>query len=204
MPRLLLVRHGNTDLNTARMFVGHSDVELNDAGYRQAERLRERLAEEKIDLIYSSDLRRALATAEIISTKHKASIIACPELREINYGRLERLTFEEINCLYPAVAELCINWNPQLKFPDGESFDEFKERVGKFLGRLKNHTPEQTILVVAHGGPLRLILCCLLGIDLWHSRQIRIDLASLSIVDEYPEIAIVSLLNDTSHLRLGS
>lgn len=201
MTRLLLVRHGDTEFNSARRFQGHSDIELSTAGYRQAERLRDRLAAEKIDVIYSSDLRRAVATAELISSRHKAGIITCPELREINYGRLEGLTFEEISRFYPEVADWCVNWSPQLKFPSGESFDELKERVTRFLSRLKKHTMEQTMLIVTHGGPLRLLLCYLLELDLWHWRQFQINVASLSIVETYPEIAVISLLNDTSHLR---
>ncbi len=201
MSKLLLARHGDTRLNSARMFVGHTDAELSALGRRQVKRLRDRLAAERVDVIYSSDLKRAVATAETIASRHHLDVITCPELREINYGKVEGLTFEEIKRLYPEVAELCAEWNLQLEFPDGESFDEFKQRVSKFLDRLKQHTPEQTILIVAHGGPLRLMVCHLLGIELWHWRQIHIDLASLSIVDTYPEVAIISLLNDTSHLR---
>lgn len=195
------MRHGDTELNSARRFQGHSDIELNATGYRQAEKLRDRLATEKIDIIYSSDLKRALATAELISSRHKARLITCPELREINYGKIERLTFDEIKCLYPEVAELFVDRSLQLKFPDGESVGELKRRVSKFLARLKQYTAEQTVLVVSHSGPLRLMVCYLLKIDLRHWRQINIDLASLSIVDIYPEVAILSLLNDTSHLR---
>lgn len=195
-----MVRHGDTEFNSARRFQGHSDIELSVAGYRQAERLRDRLAAEKIDIIYSSDLKRALATAGVISSKHKASIITCPELREINYGKLEGLTFEEISRLYPKVADWCVNWSPQLRFPGGESFDELKERVSRFPSRLKKHTLEQTMLIVAHGGPLRLLLCYLLELDLWHWRQFQLNVGSLSIVEMYPEIAVISLLNDTSHL----
>ena len=80
------------------------------------------------------------------------------------------------------------------------SYAELKERVSEFLGRLKQHTAEQTILVVAHSGPLRLMLCCLLEIDVKHWRQFSIDLASLSIVETYPRIAVIRLLNGTSHL----
>ena len=201
MSRLLLVRHGNTELNSAQIFVGHTDVELSAVGYSQVERLRDRLSAEKIDVIYSSDLKRALVTAETIASRHQLEVIACPELREINYGNLDGLTFAEIRRLYPEVAELCADWSLQLKFPDGESVDELKQRVSRFLDRLKQHTPEQTVLIVAHGGPLRLMVCSLLGIDLWHWRQIQLDLASLSIVDTYPEVAVISLLNDASHLR---
>ena len=201
MSRLLLVRHGNTELNSAQIFVGHTDVELSAVGYSQVEKLRDRLSAEKIDVIYSSDLRRALVTAETIASRHQLAVIACPELREINYGNLDGLTFEEIRRLYPEVAELCADWSLQLKFPDGESVDELKQRVSRFLDRLKQHAPQQTVLIVAHGGPLRLMVCSLLGIDLRHWRQIHLDLASLSIVDTYPEVAVISLLNDTSHLR---
>ncbi len=201
MARLLLVRHGITEFNSARRFAGYSDVELSAAGYRQVERLRDRLVDDKIDAVYSSDLRRALVTAEVISSGHKVDIVACPELREVNYGNVEGLTFEEISRLYPEVAESIANFSLRLEFPDGESFEGFIERTSKFLDKLKRHTPSQTILIVAHGGPLRVLICRLLGIDLEHWRQFRLDNASLSIVETYPQRAIVSLLNDTAHLR---
>ena len=201
MAKLILVRHGATDLNTARMFIGHNDAELNDIGRRQAEKLRERLAAERIDVIYSSDLKRAMTTAQIVASEHALDVIACSDLREINYGAIDGLSFDEIKSRCPEVAELCVNWSPKLVFPEGESVDELSKRVSEFLCRLKHHPPEQTMLIVTHGGPLRMMLCLLLGIELWHWRQVRIDLASLSIVDIYPEIAILSLLNDTSHLK---
>jgi len=183
------------------MFVGQRDAELSALGLSQVKKLSDRLSAEKIDAIYSSDLRRAVLTAETIASKHSLDIITCPELREIDYGKFEGLTFEQITQLYPELAGLCVQWNLQLKFPDGESVEELRQRVNKFLERLKQHTTEQTILIAAHGGPLRLIICSLLGIDPRHWRQMHLDLASLSIVNLYPEIAILSLLNDTSHLK---
>ncbi len=201
MSRLLLVRHGTTEFNSTRRFAGYSDVEMSQAGYQQVEKLRDRLANEKIDAIYSSDLRRALVTAEVISSRHKADIIPCPELREINYGDCEGLTFEEIGRLYSHVAESCINFTLELKFPGGESFTEFIERTTKFVNRLENHASSQTILIVTHSGPLRVLVNYLLGIDPSHWWQIGCDNASLSIVGTYPRGAILSLLNDTSHLK---
>jgi len=201
LPKLLLARHGATELNSARIFVGQRDAELSALGQSQVKKLSGRLAAEKIDVIYSSDLRRAMVTAETIASKHKLEITTCPELREVDYGKFEGLTFEQITQLYPELAGLCLNWDLQLKFPDGESVEELKQRVNKFLGRLKHHDQEQTVLIVAHGGPLRLIICSLLGIDPRHWRQMHLDLASLSIVNIYPEVAVLSLLNDTSHLR---
>ncbi len=201
MTRLLLVRHGITESNSTRRFAGYSDVELSPDGYRQVEKLRHRLANEKIDAVYSSDLKRALVTAEVISPEHKTDIIACPELREMNYGQAEGLTFEEIKSRYPELAELITNFDLRLEFPDGEGFHGFIERVVRFLDRLEKHEPSETILVVSHSGALRTLVCHLLGIDQNHWRQIRLDNASLSIVDTYPQGAIISLLNDASHLR---
>ena len=200
MSKLLLVRHGDTVLNSAERLWGETDVELGTVGLRQAERLRDRLAAQRIDVIYSSNLQRALATAKTIASRHQLKVITCPELREINFGKFEGLTFQEIRQLYPEIAELWTNWSPQLEFPGGESVDELNTRVTRFLDRLKKHTPEETILIVAHSAPLRLIICHLLGIELWRWRQFRLGLASLSIVETYPQGAIVSLLNDTSHL----
>ena len=201
MARVLLARHGETDLNSARMFVGHNDVELSPLGRRQVERLRDRLAEEKIDVVYSSDLRRALMTAETIASRHRVEVIICPELREINYGKVDGVTFDDISRLYPDVAEMCVEWSLRLKFPGGESVAGLRKRLALFLGRLKEHAPEQTVLVVAHGGPLRIMICSLLGIHVCHWRQVQIDLASLSMVEQYPDVALIRLLNDTSHLK---
>ncbi len=200
MSRLLLVRHGDTELNSAERYWGQTDVELSTAGFRQAERLRDRLATEKIDTIYSSDLQRASLTAKIIASRHQLDIITCAELREINFGELEGLTFDEISRLYPEVTKLWVERSPELKYPGGESIDGFTKRVSKFLGRLENHAPEQTILIVAHSGVLRTLVCQLLGIGLGYRWQFRLDLASLSIIETYPQGAILSLLNDVSHL----
>ena len=196
------MRHGVTEFNSSRRYAGHRDVGLSLVGYQQAGRLRGRLVDDKIDAVYSSDLRRALVTAEVISAGHKVDIVTRPELREVNYGNVEGLTFEEISRLYPEVAESLTNFSLRLNFPGGEGFEGFIERTSKFLDKLKRHTPSQTILIVSHGGPLRVLVCCLLGIDLGHWWQIRLNNASLSIVETSPRGAIISLLNDTAHLRV--
>lgn len=201
MTRLLLVRHGITEANSTRRFCGHSDVELSEAGYQQAEKLRDRLVTEKIDAVYSSDLKRAVATAEVISSGRKMDIVTCPELREMNYGEAEGLTFQEIGQLYPEVAGSIRNFNLQLEFPGGENFEAFIERTSKFLDRLDKYEPSHTILIVSHNGPLKVLVSHLLGIEHTHWWQIRCDNASLSIVETYPRGAIISLLNGVSHLK---
>lgn len=202
MSRLLLVRHGDTKLNSAERYWGHTDVELSSSGLRQAEQLRDYLTQEKIDAAYSSDLKRASITAEIIASKHKTGLITCPELKEINFGKLEGLNFAEISRLYPEVARLWIERSPQLQYPEGESVSHFRQRIDSFItSRLKGHLPEETILIVAHSGVLRTLICRLLNLDFFTMGKIRLDLASLSIVETYDNFAVLSRLNDQSYLE---
>ena len=201
MSKLLLVRHGNTKGNSADRFWGQTDVELSAAGIKQAERLRDRLAKEKIDVIYTSRLRRASLTAQIIASCHQLGVITCPELLEINFGKVEGLTFKEIGQLYPELVKAWPTRDLTFRYPEGESLGDLNNRVTKFLDRLEKHTPEETILIVAHSGILRLLICHLLRIEPLNSRKFRTDLASLSILGIYPQGAILNLLNDVSHLR---
>ncbi|MBA7686937.1 Phosphoserine phosphatase 1 [subsurface metagenome] len=201
MSKLLLVRHGNTKGNSAERFWGQTDVELSDAGRKQVEQLRDRLADEKIDVIYTSRLRRASVSAEIIDSRHQLDVIICPELLEINFGKVEGLTFKEISQLYPELVKAWPTRDLTFRYPEGESLGDINNRVIKFLARLEKHAPEETILIVAHSGILRLLICHLLRIEPLNSRKLRTDLASLSIVETYPQGAILNLLNDVSHLR---
>ena len=202
MSRLLLARHGDTELDSAHRYWGRTDVKLSADGLRQAERLRDRLAGEKIGAVYSSDLKRALVTAETIASRHQLDVIPCADLREIDFGNIEGLTYEEVSQLYPEFfTKFWIQRVPNLRFPGGEGTDEFNSRVSKFAGRLKEHAAEETILIVAHRGPLVIIILQLLGVELQFRVQFRLDLASLSIVETYSQREALSLLNDTSHLR---
>ncbi len=201
MPRVLMARHGNTTGNSAMRFWGQTDVELSANGKSQAKRLADRLAGEKIDAVYSSQLRRAAATAEIIAARHQIEVIACPELLEINFGKVEGLSFDEIGQRYPEMVSTWSTRDPSFRFPEGESIKDLDQRVSKFPGRLEAHDIKDTVLVVAHSGVLRLLICHFLNIDIWHWRQFRTDLASLSIVETHSQGATLHLLNDISHLR---
>lgn len=201
MSRLILVRHGNTTLNSNERFWGATDVELSTEGIMQAEKLRDRLAIEKIDVAYASKLSRTRLTAEIITSKHQIDITTCVELNEINFGVIEGLTFDEISERHPDLAGVLSKRAIRPKFPGGESLDELDRRVKKFLKRLRKHQPEQTILIVSHAGTLRLMICNLLGIGLEHWRNMRLNLASISVIETYPQGAVLSLLNDISHLK---
>ena len=201
MAKLLLVRHGRTRLHQADRFWGSTDIPLGDEGIHQAELLRDRLAGEKIDVVYSSDLGRTRQTAEIVAAPREIPIQIEPAINECNFGFMEGLTYSEIIKQNPDLNDVLMGNNVDKKFPGGESLSEFDTRVKRFIPRLNDHKQKETILVVAHGGSIPLLLCHLIGIPVRHWRQLRISQASLSIVDTYPEISILSLLNDTSHLQ---
>jgi broad specificity phosphatase PhoE len=199
--KLLLVRHGDTEFNSSHKFMGHSDIDLSPEGRQQIEYLRDYLADEKIEAVYASDLLRTITTAQILTDGRRLVVTPCPELREMNYGLCEGLTFGEINQNYPEVAAQCINFTTALEFPEGETFQDFAQRTISFLDRLKARKPANTALVVSHNGPLKTLVCHFLGIDQEHWWQIRIDTASLSIIDITPRGAMLSRLNDVSYLK---
>jgi len=201
LSKILLVRHGITEYNSSYRFCGYSDIDLNENGIKQAEKLRDRLKDEKIDAIYSSDLKRAVSTAKIVSEGHNVESVEHQELREIYYGDLEGLTFEEIKKKYPEVAESITNFNLSLSFPSGENFNEFIDRTCQFLEVLNRHKQEETVLIVSHGGPMNTLICELLGIGQEHWRAFHIDNASLSVINTYPNRGVLTLFNDTSHLK---
>ena len=201
MARILLVRHAQTKLNKDDRFWGKTDLTLSDYGEWQAAKLRDRLAEETIDAVYTSTLSRARQTAEIITSGHDCTTTACDEIDEVNFGFIEGLTYDEIKQQHPDLAEKLSGFGTIVRFPGGETFNDLNERVKLFVEKLAGHQPDETVLIVSHGGPLPLIICHLLAIGTEHWRKIWLELASLSIINTYSEGTRISLLNDTSHLK---
>jgi alpha-ribazole phosphatase len=196
----LLVRHGEVEGEKNLRYYGFTDIGLSPTGFNQAELLRRRLSFKAINACYASDLRRALDTAQIIASHHGLEVIPCPQLREIHFGKLEGMTFEEIEREYPQIAQQWQLNSSHLSFPEGENLTAFFLRIASFVERLKEHHPQETILIVAHDGSLRMVLCVLLNTGLKGWWRIRLDKASLSIVEVGYQGAVLSLLNDVSHL----
>lgn len=144
MTTILLARHGQTRWNRDRRFQGHADPPLNEAGRAQARGLAERLADVPLDAIYSSDLRRAHQTAEIVAAAKGMTVTTDPGLREIDVGSWSGLTRDEIAERF-ADAE----------HHDGETPEEHLERVLAAVSRIAAAHPGQQILIVSHGASLR-------------------------------------------------
>ncbi len=212
MVRLLLVRHGETTWNTAHRYQGQTDIALSERGIRQARALARRLASEPIAAIYASDLRRASETARIIAAlrapANPASAGAASpalrldrRLRELHFGAWEGMTYAEIGRL---AADHLARWNADrlhVAPPDGETLAELAARVEALLEEIVRDHSGETVLVVAHGGPLRALLCLALGLPASSYWQFRFDNATLSSLELHERGAIVNFLNDRAHLE---
>lgn len=203
MAELLLVRHGELELNKPEKFWGRSDISLSANGVRQAGLLRKRLAEKRILAAYCSSLSRARQTAEVIMASHGIEVRVCPELDEINFGQFEGMTFDQIKAADPETARRLMVWDIKPGFPGGESIQDLDQRVKSFIDG-HDLTGKGTILVVAHAGTLRLLICNLLGLAMDQWRKLRLNLGSLSIVHTYPELNILTTMNDICHLKDSS
>ena len=200
MLRLLLVRHGAIPCVDGGRYWGHTDVPLSRHGIEQAGMLCQRLSSEGITAIYSSDLSRARDTAAIIAESHDVPVILCRNLREINFGQLEGTTFDEAQRSHPGIESLWSGTDPRAGFPGGESVEALASRVDNVIQRVLADSSEGNVLLVAHGGPLRVLVCRMMGMNVSQWWQIRIDLASLSVLEVYPEGSMVTVLNDVCHL----
>ncbi|HEX3011444.1 MAG TPA: alpha-ribazole phosphatase [Syntrophomonadaceae bacterium] len=168
--RLILVRHGETVWNGEGKYLGQSNPGLNQKGKIQAREAARLLSGEEIDMVFSSDLLRAVETAREIAGVHNVPVRMIPSLREIDFGAWEGLTFAEIQTCYP---ELLTEWlrDPfRVRIPDGETAEEVRYRVIDAWNSVTlSASGEKTVVIVAHGGPLRMLACHLTGADL--SRQ---------------------------------
>jgi len=198
--KLLLVRHGDTDFNRQRRFMGYTDIPLSPGGVTQVKSLRGSLAGQSIDAVFASDLQRTRQTAEILTAARHLEITLCPELREVNYGLCEGLSFGEISEKYPEVAARCVDFSLALDFPEGENFRGFIRRARGFTKRLKSLPPESAVLIVSHNGPLKVLICHYLGLPLKYWQRLHLDTASLSIAYVSAGGAVLTRLNDVSHL----
>lgn len=180
MTRLILVRHGETVWNQERRYQGQRDSPLSALGIIQAQQTGKFLALEKIHAIYSSDLQRAWITAQSIAKHHQLTPRADARLREMSFGVWEGLTRDEILIKYPDLFHARYQDSMNTRIPEGELPPEVAQRFREFLQEcLPNHENE-TIVIVSHGGSLRLIIASLLHIPLEKSYCIHLNNAGIS------------------------
>lgn len=152
--RLCLIRHGETDWNAEGRLQGSQDIPLNATGQRQARAAAQALSAQHFDAIYSSDLARACATAEIIASTLKLPVQLNAALRERHFGPLQTLTHAEAAAQHGELHRRIRARETALRPDGGESLEDLLVRVQTVMETLATRHAGQTILIVSHGGVL--------------------------------------------------
>ncbi len=200
LTKLYLIRHGETEGAEARRYKGHIDVPLSDNGIMQVKAMSGYVAQnggKGIKAVYTSDLGRAVKSAEIIAEPLGLQPVVVEGLKERNFGLWEGMSFDEIADQYPdefqAWADNPLEFSPM----KGESTIEVRERALETFNLLVNKHRGEDIAIVAHGGINRVIICELLGIPLENIFRIEQDFAAMNLIEFYDGYPIAKLINFT-------
>ena len=201
MTRLIIVRHGRTEWNRVERFRGRADIGLDEVGMKQAESAAKRITGWPISMIYSSPLRRALTTAEIVAGPLGLEVKPMPGIIDIDYGVWQGLSTEEVitrdGSLYSEWME-----SPQnVRFPGGESFAEVRKRADSAVDDLIQQHLKETVVLVSHKVICQILILSLLGLDNSHFWQITQDVCAMNLFEVRGGIPSALFLNDTCHLE---
>jgi broad specificity phosphatase PhoE len=201
MLRLFLIRHGETADNLQMRYLGVRDEPLTVNGMHQASRAAEALSQLPIKIVISSHLRRAVSTAAKIRDAGGVELRLDERLAEGAFGSWEGLTRAEVLELGGRDAELLARWesDPSCAPPGGESIESIQMRVVALAEELADEFPNASIALVSHVGPIKALLCAVLGIPLQASRRLFLDPCSISVV-EWGAHPLLRLFNSHHHL----
>lgn len=190
---IYLVRHGEVEARP-NVLLGDTDVELNGRGEQQSNWLAVRLADTPIDRCFCSPLLRAQQTATILTENSNVKIETQTALREINFGRWEGRSFAEIETEDPLKAKDWCSDPLNFSFPEGEPVKVFMQNLQTYFHALKIADGEH-LLLVTHGGVIRVLLTFLLGLNPEQQFLFNVDRGSLSTVKIYGTTATLTGLN---------
>ena len=198
--RILIARHGQTITNREGRFCGHSETDLTELGRRQAEALGRRLAEVRIDAVYTSDFSRAIVTAGIAAGGRGLTPSIDAALRELNYGEWEMEKERDVARRYPEQHRLMRAEDPEWQPPGGETTGMVRARTFAALQRIAKAHAHETVLVVSHGTAINCMIAEALGMAPTHTFRFGVDNCGLSEVVMRRTTPIVLRLNETAHL----
>jgi alpha-ribazole phosphatase len=189
--RLLLLRHAAIMAEHIGQLIGATDVALDPAGQRQASALADRVLRWDPQTCYCSPMQRCRQTAAAVAPELPPLID--PNLREIDFGRWEKRTFSEAAAMDPTIVDRWANFDAQFAFPGGESVGGFADRVRAAADRLIQ-APQQTVLVVTHGGVIRTMICHLLGIELKKYLAFDVPYLAMAVIDVFDGRGVLAAL----------
>lgn len=201
MGRTFLIRHGETVWNRAASYIGSTDMPLNETGFEQAALVAERLSTEKIGAVYSSGLTRARQTAEVIAKRFGLVVTPVPELNELDYGEWEGVPEADLPVRYPELLRAWREDPASVCTPGGESFGELRDRAYPAFMRIAEENRHQDIVIVAHKSTNRVLLCCLMEMDINLYRQIGQGNVAVNVLNLREDgRMIVEHVNESCHL----
>jgi broad specificity phosphatase PhoE len=202
--KIILARHSETIWNEQLRYIGRTDLELSDLGRKHAMALAEHLSVMPVREIYASSMKRALETATLAAAGRDLTVRVEPNLREIDFGNWEGLTFNEIASAYPDLADIWIEDPYSVHIPGGESLMAFCDRVRNAWDATcrnivagYNPTTEDITLIVTHAGCIKIILGDIMGLDDRKAWQIYQDKGALNYIEVSRQGARVLQINDT-------
>jgi len=203
MTQIILVRHGETEWNVKEVFRGRIDIELNETGLKQVQLLAKYLSGIKIGAIYSSPLKRALTTAEIMASYHELEVEIAPGLIDFDYGEWQGLPHQEVRDKYRRLYAQWVNRPDRVKMPAGESLDEVRKRamgvVDKVIAKYAG-----SVVLVSHRVVNKVLICALLGLDNSYFWNIKQDICGITSFTYENEQFILTKHNDISYLKTVS
>ena len=199
MLRLYFMRHGETVWNTERRYQGMTDIELSEEGLRQAECAAKRFKNIRIDKIYASPLKRAMKTAEKIAAEKGLEIISEDDFREIHFGEWEGKTVPELTEKYGESYTNFIREPHKYGFPGEGSVENVINRIKPGIDRLIAEE-KGNVLIVSHGGIIRLMIMYIMGLDSSWFTKMWINNTGVSIIEIKDGRKLLLTLNDSAHL----
>jgi broad specificity phosphatase PhoE len=195
-----LLRHGQTPMSVQKRYAGRTDAPLTEVGAQQAAAAAKRLASAGLGVIVTSPLLRTVQTAQAVAAVTGAAVVTDDGFRETDFGAWEGLTFAEVRERWPAEISAWMA-DPEVAPPGGESFTDVSARVTEALGRVLAARAGQTVLIVSHVTPIKMLVTAALLAPPAALYRMHLDVAALCEIDWYADgPAVLRSFNDTSHL----
>ncbi len=202
---LIIVRHGQSEGNRDRRFTGHGPSPLTERGREEARATAKSIAQKPIDALFSSDLPRAVQTAEPIAELTQMAIVQDPMLREKNFGDLTGMSFAELEAKHPSVWHGLLGRDPHFQPPGGESHAQCRTRMSAFLEGIYQRHASGRVVLVTHGVAINHLLYSLMStpIDEPPAMVFQIDNCSIQRAERQPGGFVrIVCINDRAHLNV--
>ena len=195
------MRHGRTEWNREERFRGRADIALDEMGLKQAAAAALNLRNRQVVAIYSSPLRRALQTADIIANQLNLQVQPLEGLIDIDFGRWQGLSGGEATKQDGRLFQMWLEQPHLVHFPGGQGLDTVRQNVLAVVDELSAKHDEQTVILVSHKVVCQVLMCAMLGLGNSHFWYVGQDVNAINVFEIRDGAPLVTLVNDTCHLK---